>query len=314
LRRADAFGYGEAMEVRAFVLVLVLGVIAGTAAHAAATTYQVKPDFAPIFFLQDGKVTGSEFVERGTRFAVERIENNLGYGTWQGKPAYIRLAHLEPVPAVPVAVSPPTPVPTTQPSRPSVPPTPPEPSPEEKHRQEQLAKGLVEHEGRWVTKEEKANLEKGLVFRDGQWVDPQAAARLRELSVLLADGPPIHLAAKSGDVGRISALLKANPHAVNSVGAGGNTPLHYAAFGGHRDAAQLLLANGALVNALNESRQTPLHLAVMAGRREVVGLLLARGANVNAADREGRTPLALAAGQESLREVIEPFARSGRGR
>jgi hypothetical protein len=52
-------------------------------------------------------------------------------------------------------------------------------------REEKAAreKGLVKHEGRWVTPEEKEAREKGLVFRDGRWMTEEAAARERGLDL-----------------------------------------------------------------------------------------------------------------------------------
>lgn len=44
---------------------------------------------------------------------------------------------------------------------------------------EMRERGLVQHEGRWVTEEERDNLERGLVLHEGEWMTP-AAARLAQ--------------------------------------------------------------------------------------------------------------------------------------
>lgn len=45
------------------------------------------------------------------------------------------------------------------------------------HEQAMRDKGLVLHEGQWVTPEDKANLEKGLVKHDGRWMTPDEVKR-----------------------------------------------------------------------------------------------------------------------------------------
>ncbi len=47
-----------------------------------------------------------------------------------------------------------------------------------KERTEKAKQGLVEHQGRWVTPEEKEALEKGLVLRDGRWMSEREAKEL----------------------------------------------------------------------------------------------------------------------------------------
>lgn len=47
---------------------------------------------------------------------------------------------------------------------------------------EMLAKGLVRHEGSWVTPEEKAKLEQGLVLYEGEWMQPDDAKRAQGLA------------------------------------------------------------------------------------------------------------------------------------
>ncbi|KAG1703080.1 hypothetical protein DVH05_007993 [Phytophthora capsici] len=56
---------------------------------------------------------------------------------------------------------------------------------------------------------------------------------------------------------------------VLSRDAAGNTPLHYAAEGGHLTLSKLLLANGANINAQNKSGETPLHFAIASQRHGV---------------------------------------------
>src|SRR5476649_2404567 len=91
----------------------------------------------------------------------------------------------------------------------------------------------------------------------------------------------IHDAAKSGDLAKVKALLKANPDFVNSKNTNGLTPLDYAAYSGHIDVVKLLLENKADVNATNKSGMTPLSFAVDAGHRDVAELLLANKAEVD---------------------------------
>ncbi|EGZ28159.1 hypothetical protein PHYSODRAFT_309077 [Phytophthora sojae] len=56
---------------------------------------------------------------------------------------------------------------------------------------------------------------------------------------------------------------------VLSKDAAGNTPLHYAAEGGHLTLCKILLANGANINAQNKSGETPLHFAIASQRHGV---------------------------------------------
>jgi ankyrin repeat protein len=108
----------------------------------------------------------------------------------------------------------------------------------------------------------------------------------------------IHEAAKYGHLDSIKSLLKEDPGLVNRIdetrdsrqGFGWDwTPLHYAAWHGQKDAAELLLANGANVNARvrtdgcrHDTDSTPLHFAARHGYKGVAELLLANKADVNA--------------------------------
>jgi ankyrin repeat protein len=130
--------------------------------------------------------------------------------------------------------------------------------------------------------------------------------RRNVFDLLLARGAGVslHEAAALGNLDRARAHLEADPQSISAHSHDGWTPLHLAAFFGHRDLAAFLLDRGADVNARSTSEtfarsNTPLHAAAANKQVEVGRLLVERGADVNAKDGHGFTPLALAANSKS---------------
>jgi ankyrin repeat protein len=117
---------------------------------------------------------------------------------------------------------------------------------------------------------------------------------------LLAGMAPIDsalfIAVMQGNARQVEILLKQGA-AVNAADKDGVTPLHKAAFSGHRRAVvEKLLAGGALVDAADKDANTPLHEAASGKDTAIiVEKLLAGGASVDAADKDGKTPLHKAA-------------------
>lgn len=107
----------------------------------------------------------------------------------------------------------------------------------------------------------------------------------------------VFAAAMTGKTGRVTELLEGNRSLANLLSHDGWTPLHLAAFFGHKETAQALLAKGALVNArsTNAMENMPLHVAAAGRNAELVSLLLQHGANVNARQHGGWTALHAAA-------------------
>ena len=97
---------------------------------------------------------------------------------------------------------------------------------------------------------------------------------------------PLHLAAFNGHK-EIAELLTDKGADVNAK-VDGWTPLHSATT---KEVAELLIDNGADVNAKDSVRWTPLHRAAVDGHKEIVELLIAEGADVNAQHDDGGTPL-----------------------
>jgi len=91
------------------------------------------------------------------------------------------------------------------------------------------------------------------------------------------DEPPLHDAAKVGDLKKVKALLKQGIDA-NSQNKQGATPLHWAAFKGHVDVAKELIKNGAKVNVLTNKDSTPLRLATTHKQVEMIKFLKSKGA------------------------------------
>ncbi|XP_034747151.1 histone-lysine N-methyltransferase EHMT2 isoform X3 [Etheostoma cragini] len=73
-----------------------------------------------------------------------------------------------------------------------------------------------------------------------------------------------------------------------------NVCLHWAAYAGNVDIAELVLNSGCPLTSVNMHGDTPLHIAAREGYLECVTLFLSRGADIDIMNREGDTPLSLA--------------------
>jgi ankyrin repeat protein len=80
---------------------------------------------------------------------------------------------------------------------------------------------------------------------------------------------PIHEAAKKGYTEQIEESLSDEPKGYLKKDTLGNTPLHWAASGGHYDAVAYLIKLGSDVNAENIFGDTPLHRAAWKNHKQV---------------------------------------------
>ena len=144
-------------------------------------------------------------------------------------------------------------------------------------------------------------------------------------------------AARIGNIEAVKQHLAAGMD-VNAKTTAGETPLHYAAIGGHKEIAELLIADGADLNTKDFRGNTPLDYAIIYENKETANLLhkhgaktrdwleaedaiytaarvghieavkqhLAKGTDVNAKNEEGYTPLHYAAafGQKEVAELL----------
>jgi ankyrin repeat protein len=108
---------------------------------------------------------------------------------------------------------------------------------------------------------------------------------------------------RRGDRRGIDRLLKKSPSAARTPGAGGITPLMYAALYGDRISLRALLDLGADPNARNDAGATALMWAV--DDLEITQLLLERGADANVRSADGRTALVLAAGRAGSADIVK---------
>lgn len=126
--------------------------------------------------------------------------------------------------------------------------------------------------------------------------------------------PPLHQAAKDGDLEKLQAALEKKWwRAAPDIDAGdewGCSALHYAVEGNDESLAAWLIQNGADVNAVNRFGHIPLHNAARHGKTGMIELLLANGAQIDAAAGEDNTALQWAAKQGHL-EATKLLLRRG---
>ena len=133
---------------------------------------------------------------------------------------------------------------------------------------------------------------------------PIAEVTKQEPSTAKVPDISVTQAAETGNIEAIREHLAAGAD-VNTMAAS----LHRAAYGSHREIAELLIANGVDVNAKNDAAETPLHLATT---REIAELLIANGADVNATTNRGTTPLDWAANDEIATLIRQHGGKSGK--
>ena len=111
------------------------------------------------------------------------------------------------------------------------------------------------------------------------------------------------------DVDKVKQYL-ADGANVNAKDKRNKTPLHKAAYGGHREIAELLIDKGANVNAKDKNNETPLHAAAFYGRKEFAELLIDKDADVSAKDKNDQTPLHVASNRKKT-EVVKLLIDKG---
>ncbi len=145
-----------------------------------------------------------------------------------------------------------------------------------------------------------------------------SAGQKAAVEFLLAAGADLHAKGFNGETALFRAtradlaeLLVAKGASLSAVSSFGQTPLHYAAFGGKLDLVKVFLAKGAQADARVIFTGTqPLHLAAQSGHKDVVELLLANGAKLEATNDLGQTARQIAAanGHEELAKMLETKA------
>ncbi|MFN8609970.1 MAG: ankyrin repeat domain-containing protein [Vulcanimicrobiota bacterium] len=109
---------------------------------------------------------------------------------------------------------------------------------------------------------------------------------------------PLHRCAQNGD-SRLMELLTAKDLVVDAVNDRGDTPLLLSCRLGHYLMAVGLVARGADVNKVNSlSGRSPLHEAAYVGHRAIAECLVHNGGKIDVRDRAGLTPSELAAQAE----------------
>jgi len=89
-----------------------------------------------------------------------------------------------------------------------------------------------------------------------------------------------------GDTATVKALLDSHKFDLSCMDDEGNTPLHWAAVGGHVDICKMLLDHGADEEVKSRDGFTPMHSVAQEDHKDVLKLLLDRGAKVDVPNGE----------------------------
>lgn len=140
----------------------------------------------------------------------------------------------------------------------------------------------------WATQNDSGRSDTNIVELLKQHGATQTGSGVRRTS--------IHVAAGTGDFGRVKTLLARNPELASARSSPfGDTPLHEAAGAGNLEICKFLLEAKADVNATDNTKATPLHAAAKGGHWPVAKLLLENKADPLVVDAGGRTVLHMAA-------------------
>jgi ankyrin repeat protein len=122
-------------------------------------------------------------------------------------------------------------------------------------------------------------------------------------------------AGQTGNVARLRELLEHNRDFANMPDEAGYTPLHYAAYFGHLEAARYLVSIGADVAAISMDplRNQPLHAAASGGHHEIVRLLLDQGADPRA-EQSGQWTALHGAAEKGHAAVVAVLLERGAAR
>lgn len=157
--------------------------------------------------------------------------------------------------------------------------------------------------------------------KGNQTQTPTASGAKNETAYTQSTNSSIFSALADEDLAEATAIIQADPTAVNAKNENGYTPLAVIAFrqtmtfgismGGALTrlstaasnlpaplVAELLIAKGADVNAKDKQGVTPLTFAILTQKPALAELLIAKGADVNAKDDHGGAPLLWAIGKQ----------------
>lgn len=120
---------------------------------------------------------------------------------------------------------------------------------------------------------------------------------------------PLHWAAANGNIEAIELLIQNNAN-VNEVDIFGNTPLLYAAMNSQKKVIELLLKNGSNINHQDIQRGwSALHWAAFRGDLDIAEILINNKINPKLKDKEKNTPLNVAAtaGKTQIINFLKKF-------
>jgi ankyrin repeat protein len=114
-----------------------------------------------------------------------------------------------------------------------------------------------------------------------------------------------------GKIEKVQSVIKSNKVDISCRDIDTHeTPLHVAAFIGHRELLETLIQSGADLDSRDLLGHTALHKAVIIGQIESIQCLIARGAKINIIDKEQRTPAHYAI-KHHLDEIFKDFILNG---